>query len=94
MSSNLIAMASKLIAMASKPIAMACKELQILEEFDRRGGFLILRLHGVLFFGNTHSLSKRVQKVKSQAVIIDFSQVISIDSSAFSKLGCIRRGAS
>lgn len=33
-----------------------------------------------------HSLPKRVQKVKCRAVIIDFAQVVSIDSSAFSEL--------
>lgn len=33
------------------------RELRILEEFDQKAGFLILRLHGVLFFGNT-SLGK------------------------------------
>lgn len=29
------------------------QELRILEAFDQKAGFLILRLHGVLFFGNT-----------------------------------------
>lgn len=65
------------------------RELRILEEFDQKAGFLILRLHGVLFFGNTHSLPERVQKVKCRAVIIDFAQVISIDSSAFSELNSL-----
>ena len=62
------------------------QELRLLEDFDQRGGFLMLRLHGVLFFGNTHSLPQRLQKVRSWAVIIDFAQVISIDSSAYSEL--------
>ena len=53
--------------------------------FYGAGGFLILRLHGVLFFGNTHSLQERLL-VKSYAVIIDFAQVISIDSSAYCEL--------
>eukprot|EP00438_Fugacium_kawagutii_P013174 Skav230170 [mRNA] locus=scaffold196:7948:19347:- [translate_table: standard] len=71
------------------------RELRILEDFDQKAGFLILRLQGVLFFGNTqHSLPEReqkvrVQKVKCRAVIIDFAQVISIDSSAFSSLDAV-----
>lgn len=36
-----------------------------------------------------HSLPERVQKVKCRAVIIDFAQVISIDSSAFSSLDAV-----
>ena len=49
-------------------------ELQILEDFDNRGGFMVLRLHGVLFFGNTHSLPKRVQDIQCKALILDFAQ--------------------
>ena len=64
-------------------------ELRILEEFDNRGGFMVLRLHGVLFFGNTHSLPKRVQDIECQVLILDFAQVISIDSSAYS---CVAEG--
>ena len=63
------------------------KELQVLEDFDNRGGFLVLRLHGVLFFGNTHSLPKRVEGIsESYALVLDFTQVVSIDSSAYSCL--------
>eukprot|EP00439_Symbiodinium_sp_Y106_P071917 s552_g13.t1 len=64
-------------------------ELQILEDFDNRGGFMVLRLHGVLFFGNTHSLPKRVQDIQCKALILDFAQVVSIDSSAYSQLNAL-----
>ena len=37
-----------------------------------------------MYLKSRHSLPERVQKVKCRAVIIDFVQVISIDSSAFS----------
>ncbi|CAJ1364345.1 unnamed protein product [Effrenium voratum] len=62
------------------------RQLQLLADFDQKGGFLVLRLHGTLFFGNTHSLQKRVQQVSCLAVILDFAQVISMDSSAFSEV--------
>ena len=65
------------------------RELQLLADFDQKGGFLVLRLHGTLFFGNTHSLQKRVQQVSCLAVILDFAQVISMDSSAFSSFACM-----
>ena len=61
-------------------------ELRMLEDFDNRGGFMVLRLHGVLFFGNTHSLPKRVHDIQCKALILDFAQVVSIDSSAYSYL--------
>ena len=49
-------------------------DLHILEDFDNQGGFLVLRLHGVLFFGNTYSLPKRVQDIQCKALILDFAQ--------------------
>ncbi len=46
------------------------QELRILEAFDQKAGFLILRLHGVLFFGNTYLVvfheNVLVQKVVSR----------------------------
>lgn len=61
-------------------------ETQILEDYDRSAGFLILRLQGVLFFGNAHSLLEHVENVRCSAVIIDFAQVTSMDSTSFVEL--------
>lgn len=66
-------------------------ETQILEDFDQRNGFLIVRLQGVLFFGNGHALSSHLENVNCGAVIIDFAHVTSIDSSGFGQLEAVAK---
>jgi len=61
-------------------------ELKRLETFEQENGFCVLRLHGTLFFGNTHTLAKQMEDVCCKSVILDVHHVVAIDSSGFSQL--------